>query len=46
MKPISRRAVLTMGGLGLASTAVGGTGLWRELNPSLCISNVAPGGQA
>ena len=35
MKPISRRAVLTMGGLGLASTAVGGTGLWRELNPSL-----------
>jgi FtsP/CotA-like multicopper oxidase with cupredoxin domain len=35
MKPISRRAVLTMGGFGLASTAVGGTGLWRELNPSL-----------
>ena len=35
MKPISRRAVLTMGGLGLASTAVGGTGLWRELNPSV-----------
>ena len=35
MKPISRRAVLTMGGLGLVSTAVGGTGLWRELNPSV-----------
>ena len=35
MKPISRRSVLTMGGLGVASTAVGGTGLWRELNPSL-----------
>ena len=35
MKPISRRAVLTMGGLGLASTAVGGSGLWRELNSSL-----------
>ncbi len=35
MEPISRRAVLTMGGLGLVSTAVGGTGLWRELNPSV-----------
>ena len=35
MKPISRRSVLTMGVLGLVSTAVGGTGLWRELNPSL-----------
>lgn len=35
MKPISRRSVLTMGGLGLVSTAVGGTGLWRELNPSV-----------
>ncbi|HEU4512850.1 MAG TPA: multicopper oxidase family protein [Nocardioidaceae bacterium] len=35
MKPISRRSVLTMGGLGLISTAVGGTGLWRELNPSV-----------
>ncbi|MCG2800374.1 MAG: multicopper oxidase family protein [Cellulomonas sp.] len=35
MKPISRRAVLTMGGLGLASTVVGGTGLRRELNPSV-----------
>lgn len=35
MKPISRRSVLTMGGLGLVSTAVGGTGLWRQLNPSL-----------
>ena len=34
MEPISRRAVLTMGGLGLVSTVVGGTGLWRELNPS------------
>ena len=35
MKPITRRAALTMGGLGLAGTAVGGTGLWRELNPPL-----------
>lgn len=35
MKPISRRGALTMGGLGLVGTAVGGTGLWGELNPSL-----------
>ena len=35
MRPISRRTALTMGGLGLASTAVGGTGLWRELSTSL-----------
>jgi hypothetical protein len=34
MEPISRRAVLTMGGLGLVGTVVGGTGMWRELNPS------------
>lgn len=34
MKPISRRAALAMGGLGLASAAVGGTGLWRELSTS------------
>ena len=31
MEPISRRAALTMGGLGLVSAVVGGTGLWREL---------------
>jgi FtsP/CotA-like multicopper oxidase with cupredoxin domain len=34
MKPISRRAALTMGGAGLVSTVVGGTGLWRELTTS------------
>ncbi len=34
MRPISRRGVLTLGGLGLAGTAVGAAGLWRELNPS------------
>ncbi len=34
MKPISRRGALTMGGLGLIGTAVGGTGLWRELTSS------------
>ena len=31
MEPISRRSVLVMGGLGLVSTVVGGTGLWRQL---------------
>jgi len=31
MEPISRRSVLVMGGLGLVSTVIGGTGLWREL---------------
>jgi FtsP/CotA-like multicopper oxidase with cupredoxin domain len=31
MKPISRRTALTMGGVGLVSTAAGATGLWREL---------------
>ena len=31
MKPISRRTALTMGGVGLLSTVVGGTGLWREV---------------
>ena len=35
MKSIGRRTVLTMGGLGLASTTVGGIGLWRELNPAV-----------
>lgn len=35
MKPISRRAALTMGGVGLVSTVVGGTGLWRELSTSV-----------
>jgi FtsP/CotA-like multicopper oxidase with cupredoxin domain len=35
MEPISRRAALTLGGLGLLSTAVGGTGLWRELSRSV-----------
>jgi len=40
MEPISRRSVLTMGGLGLLSTVIGGTGLWRELNLS------APGREA
>jgi FtsP/CotA-like multicopper oxidase with cupredoxin domain len=34
MKPISRRAALTMGGAGLLSTVVGGTGLWQELSGS------------
>jgi FtsP/CotA-like multicopper oxidase with cupredoxin domain len=34
MEPISRRSILTMGGLGLLSTVIGGTGLWRELNVS------------
>jgi FtsP/CotA-like multicopper oxidase with cupredoxin domain len=34
MDPISRRAALAMGGLGLVSTVVGGTGLWRELTTS------------
>jgi FtsP/CotA-like multicopper oxidase with cupredoxin domain len=34
MEPISRRCVLVMGGLGLLSTVIGGTGLWRELNVS------------
>jgi FtsP/CotA-like multicopper oxidase with cupredoxin domain len=32
MEPISRRSVLVMGGLGLLSTVIGGTGLWRELD--------------
>ncbi|HSP60460.1 MAG TPA: multicopper oxidase family protein, partial [Ornithinimicrobium sp.] len=32
MRPVSRRTALTMGGLGLAGTLVGGTGLWRELS--------------
>ncbi|MFK5634501.1 MULTISPECIES: multicopper oxidase family protein [unclassified Ornithinimicrobium] len=32
MRPISRRTALAMGGLGLAGTVVGGTGLWRELS--------------
>jgi FtsP/CotA-like multicopper oxidase with cupredoxin domain len=31
MKPISRRAALTMGGAGLVGAVVGGAGLWREL---------------
>lgn len=31
MRPVSRRTALTMGGLGLATTVIGGTGLWREL---------------
>jgi FtsP/CotA-like multicopper oxidase with cupredoxin domain len=35
MEPISRRSVLVMGGLGLLSTVIGGTGLWRELNVSV-----------
>lgn len=35
MKPISRRTALTMGGAGLVSTVVGGTGLWRELSTSV-----------
>jgi FtsP/CotA-like multicopper oxidase with cupredoxin domain len=34
MQPISRRTALTMGGLGLAATVAGGTGLWRELTAS------------
>ncbi len=34
MRPISRRTALTMGGVGLASTAVGGAGLWWELSTS------------
>ncbi len=34
MKPISRRSALTMGGVGLASTVVGGSGLWGQLNTS------------
>lgn len=34
MEPISRRTVLTLGGLGLASVAVGGTGvLWTLTSP-------------
>ncbi|MGC5583154.1 MULTISPECIES: multicopper oxidase family protein [Ornithinimicrobium] len=32
MRPVSRRTALTMGGVGLAGTLVGGTGLWRELS--------------
>lgn len=35
MKPISRRTALMMGGAGLVSTVVGGTGLWRELSTSV-----------
>jgi FtsP/CotA-like multicopper oxidase with cupredoxin domain len=35
MRPISRRAALTMGGVGLVSTVVGGTGLWHELTTSV-----------
>ncbi|WP_153011641.1 multicopper oxidase family protein, partial [Serinicoccus chungangensis] len=31
MRPVSRRTALTMGGLGLTTTVIGGTGLWREL---------------
>ncbi len=34
MKPISRRSALSMGTFGLASTVVGGAGLWGQLNPS------------
>ena len=35
MKPMSRRAALTIGSAGLAGTVVGGTGLWRELSTSV-----------
>jgi FtsP/CotA-like multicopper oxidase with cupredoxin domain len=35
MMPVSRRSALTMGGVGLASTVVGGAGLWRELSSSV-----------
>lgn len=34
MEPISRRAALTLGGLGVLSTAVGGVGLSRQLTSS------------
>lgn len=32
MRPVSRRTALTLGGLGLAGTLVGATGLWRQLS--------------
>lgn len=35
MNPITRRAAVVLGGAGLVSTAVGGTGLWRELSTSV-----------
>ena len=31
MEPISRRRALTLGGLGVASTVIGGTGLLRTI---------------
>lgn len=31
MRPVTRRTALAMGGLGLAGTVIGGTGLWREV---------------
>ncbi|HEX6248145.1 MAG TPA: multicopper oxidase family protein [Nocardioidaceae bacterium] len=41
MKPISRRAALVMGGVGVTSAVVGGFGLVRELRPSLDVDTGA-----
>lgn len=42
MKPIRRRTALTLGGLGVAATLVGGSGLWRGLSAT---GSAGSGGQ-
>lgn len=46
MKPISRRAALTLGGLGLAGTAIGGAGLLWSAQDGPGRAGVQPAGSA